>query len=192
MTGLARPLAAVLVSALLLVAIAALSQVPYGVERSGDAMLRLSWRIRGERVEECRRLTQAELEALPLHMRREEVCEGRIAPYRLTIELDGRTLEDALVSAAGARNDRPIYVFREIRLPPGAYAATIRFVRDGEDAACTGEEAPEGRSPACLELSSPIRLGQGEIALVTYEEESRRLVLRDPGTEPAAAGAARE
>src|SRR5579885_3628612 len=109
--------------------LAALSRVPYAAEPGADALLRLAWRARGERVEQCRRLTPAELARVPAHMRQEIQCTGRIVPYRLRVALDGREVINELVQAAGARHDRPLYVFRELRVPPGPPALAVRFAR---------------------------------------------------------------
>ena len=68
-------------------ALAALSLVPYTAEPGDRAVVRLAWRTRGERVRACRRLTPDELARLPQHMRQEEVCERRILPYRLRVEI---------------------------------------------------------------------------------------------------------
>src|SRR5690606_15072501 len=109
---------------------------------AGDAVLRLSWRVRGIRIQECRTLTPEELDALPPHMRRPEVCEGRIAPYRLRVRVDCRVLADTLVHAAGAREDRPVYVFREFRVVPGVHRVDLRFVREAGQGG--GEGGGEG------------------------------------------------
>ena len=105
---------AVFVTGAVVLALGALSRIPYTPAGAGHGVLRLSWRVRGERVTECRRLTPEELEALPLHMRRPEVCEGRIAPYRLRVTIDGSVVEDTLIRAAGAGGPADL---RAARLP---------------------------------------------------------------------------
>ncbi len=65
-----------LVALLMTLAIGALSQVPYRTESADQAWIRLSWRVSTPRIEECRTLTAEELAELPIHMRRDEVCEG--------------------------------------------------------------------------------------------------------------------
>ncbi|MBI2535483.1 MAG: hypothetical protein HYW06_00585, partial [Gemmatimonadetes bacterium] len=96
-----------------------LSQVPYDAAGDVDAVVRLAWRTRGTRVEECRRLTAAERERLPIHMRQEEVCQGRTVPYRLVVVLDGRSVVNEAVYPSGARADRPLYVYHEFAVRPG-------------------------------------------------------------------------
>lgn len=176
-----RALAGVLLAAAATLAVAALSRVPYESPGGRQALVRLSWRALGERVEECRPLSAAEREALPVHMRRSEVCEGRVLPYALEVELDGRRVLADTVRAAGAREDRPLYVFVELPVEPGTHRLGVRFVREGRGG--DHEEEPgkrTGATPARLELSRTLRLRAGEVALVTYDPERQALVTRTP------------
>ena len=164
-----------------------LSQVPYDAAGDAESMVRLAWRTRGTRVEECRRLTREELERLPVHMRRDEVCEGRTLPYRLVVVLDGQTAVDEDVYPSGARADRPLYVYRELPLRPGWHDLDIAFTRApvARDTArgAGGERLAQGDAvaPQRLTLTRRVRLGPDEIVLVTYDAEERRLTLKGPG-----------
>jgi hypothetical protein len=153
-------------------ALAALSQLPYTPPAAEEATLRLSWRARGERVRECRRLPAEEVAALPAHMRREEECTERILPSHLRVEVGGRVLVDDTVRASGARGDRPLYVFREIPLLPGTHDLRVRFGR--------AEQGADGGAPPLLELARPLSLASGEVALVTYDADLGELVVRTP------------
>jgi hypothetical protein len=155
--------------------LAALSRVPYAAEPGADALLRLAWRARGERVEQCRRLTPAELARVPAHMRQEIQCTGRIVPYRLRVALDGREVINELVQAAGARHDRPLYVFRELRVPPGPHALAVRFARVRTVPATARDD--ETTTPPELRLDTAVLFLSRRAALVTYDEEQRRLTL---------------
>lgn len=173
--GLGLALAAVVTAS-----IAGLSQVPYTARRGEDAQVRLAWRFRGERVEECRRLTPEEIERLPVHMRRAEVCEGAILPYRLDVELDGERAAREVIRATGARADRPLYVFREYPLAPGAHHVRVTFTRLGgserDDAA---EE--DDVMPARLEIERDLTLAPRQVALITYDAERHTLVVLGHG-----------
>ena len=176
-------------------ALAALSFTPYTAEPGDRAVVRLAWRARGERVRECRRLTAEELARLPQHMRQEEVCERRILPYRLRVDLDGARVVDELVRAGGAREDRPLFVFRDLAVTPGTHHLQVTFEREaGEegdderphpeevDATEAGRRARE--TPARLALDGPVVLVPRQIVLVTYDDERRRLLLAAPGGGP--------
>jgi hypothetical protein len=172
-----RGVPAVLATLLGALLIAGLSRVPYAPGGADGALIRLSWRTPGEYVEQCRKLTPEELEALPIHMRREQVCEGRIVPYRLRMILDGALVYDEIVRAAGAREDRPLYVFRERRVPSGRYDVEVTWEPDrgpeGE-----GSAAADPGGSAGLRLSAKLELGPGDVSLITYDVNERVLVVR--------------
>lgn len=166
-------------------ALAALSAVPWTPEPGPEAVVRLSWRARGERVEVCRDLSAEELEALPQHMRRDRVCEGTTAEYRLRVEVNEEERVDQRVQGSGEIQVRPLYVYRELRLPPGRYRLGVRLERvSPEDTGEEGEEEPKpGRGldaavPRRLELERTVLLRPREVVLVTYDPERQALVLR--------------
>jgi hypothetical protein len=158
-------------------ALGALSQAPYTADRAEHAVVRLAWRARGERVEQCRRLTPEELERLPAHMRQEERCEGRVLPYRLQLWIDRARAVNELVHAAGARRDRPLYVYHELPLEPGTHALVVTFTREGDIPA--GAREQDKGTPTRLALDTTVMLSPRRILLVTYDDDARRLVVRD-------------
>jgi len=156
----------------------ALSQVPWPPRGPQHALIRLAWRTRGHRVEECRRLTAEELARLPVHMRQEEVCEGRVFSYRLRVLLDGRVVAQEDVRPSGGRGDRLLYVFREISVAPGERMVEIAWVREDD-----GQSGPQ-EAPAVLRFEERLVLEAGQVALVTYDPERRTLVRRGYGVVP--------
>lgn len=152
-----------------------LSQAPYAAEAANDGLIRLSWRARGERVQECRRLSEEEQAQLPPHMRQPEICEGRVAPYLLSVELDGAPALLDTVRASGARQDRPLYVFRDLPVAPGTHRVSVRFSRLDADSS----QPPAGEAaPRKSELKTTVSVAAGEIALITFDPSGRALVLR--------------
>jgi hypothetical protein len=168
----------------------------YTAEPVGQAEIRLTWRARAAPAEQCRRLSEAEREALPVHMRREMVCEGRVASYRLDVVVDGEVRHSSTVKGAGARGDRPLYVYDAIRLAPGLHDLHVVFERVGAERSDRDGDAdvedldggdglglpgPGGTGgggvPDRLELRERLELGSGEVALVTYDATGKRLVL---------------
>ncbi|MEX0912399.1 MAG: hypothetical protein WD737_12470 [Gemmatimonadota bacterium] len=163
---------------------AALTRVPWDVGET-HAFVRLSWRTPGEFVEECRRPSAEELAALPVHMRREEICEGRMISYRLRVAIDGRAVIDESVRAAGAREDRPLYVYRDLPVSPGDHEILVRWDPERPAGArrVDGRSTPGGRGAVDgLAITATVRLEPREIALVTYDRNLRRFILRGAGT----------
>ncbi|HVN40125.1 MAG TPA: hypothetical protein VMW19_18335 [Myxococcota bacterium] len=162
----ARAAAAVALCAALASALAFASQAPVRIEPSAEAAIRLSWRARGQPVEECRTPSPEEQAKLPVHMRQSRICERQLAPFHLEVALDGAPVIDSQVAPEGARHDRPAYVLRELRVAPGTHRLSVRF-------------APEVEGTASLQtLDAPLELADREVALVTEDPETGRLVLR--------------
>jgi len=164
---------AVLVALLMTGAIGALSQVPYRAESAGQAWIRLSWRVGAPRIEECRTLTAEEKAELPIHMRRDEVCTRTGIPYTLRIVLNGEGVEETLIRGAGTRGDRPIYVYRELRVKPGHHQMEISLTPE------VGREASAGDAPLeALELAEDLDLADGDVALITRSKDGKLVVRR--------------
>jgi hypothetical protein len=105
------------------------SHAPMTTHPSSDAVLRLGWSARPERVEQCRRPSEAEQANLPRHMRQQLICEGTTAAYRLVVRRGDAILAEQVVRGGGLRHDRRLYVFRELPLPPGEADISVRFDR---------------------------------------------------------------
>ncbi len=184
---------AAVVALLVTVAIGVLTRVPYPVGDRELAAVRLTWRMAGQAIDDCRTLSEEELAELPAHMRQAEVCETYVPPYRLRVQVDGELIEDILVLAGGAREDRPIYVYSELRVAPGPHELSVVFEQEMQqhDAAQpqgAATDDPAAADPAAatddpaaadrLELHQTVDLVPGQVALVTYDREARALVLR--------------
>ncbi len=183
------------------VGMAALSRAPLTAYPSDTPVLRLAWSVRPERIEHCRTLTDEELADVPAHMRQRVQCEGRSAGYRLAVSVDGESRFDTLVTGGGAREDRPVYVLRELDVPAGPHRLEVRFERQsipGVDSAVADDRASRdtlmaGRAvreaeertrrqeeavPPMMTLESDIEPAPREVLLVTYDIDCRALVLR--------------
>lgn len=170
----------------MLVALSALSRVPWGPAATEAAELRLSWRVRSEPEERCRRRTAAELERLPRHMREEEVCERHAVPYRLHVTVGDRVLDDRIIEPASSRRERPLTVFESYDLPPGTARLQLEFTRVGSDSLMPREHgvSPDAPSHALppqgtlrLGLDTTVAFGAGRVVIVTYDDQLQRLRL---------------
>ena len=158
---------AVLVTVLATLALGWLARAPYTPPGSDSASLRLSWRLRSAGTETCRPRTQAELDALPVHMRSPDVCESRQLVYWLIMRIDDTTLDTLRVVPGGLKQDRPAYVLHERTLAPGSHHVRVHFEEQG--AAVTS---------APLVLDTVVQFQAGVVHLVTLDGGNTRLVLR--------------
>ena len=177
MTTLDRAAGAVLVFAAM-AAIVWGASAPITVHGSDQAMLRLAWSARPERIENCRQLSEEELARVPAHMRQPVACEGASAEYRLTVRHDGIVVADRTVHGGGLRQDRRIYIFDELPLDPGDGTIEVRF--DRIDSNAPGKTVPANdhadRVPPHLAFVQRLRIEPREVILVTYAPEQRALV----------------
>ena len=162
----------ILVSALAAAGLGWLARAPYDPPGADDGLLRLSWRLRGEKVETCRPRTQAELDATPVHMRTPDVCESLLLAYVLTVQIDDAAPDSTHIRPGGARGDRPVFVLRELPLTPGRHRVRVRFMRVAPD------DAPPAGMPAShpLETDAVVVASPGEIHLITLASDASRLV----------------
>ena len=169
-----------------LAALAWLSNAPLTVRPSPDAVLRLAWSARPERVERCREQSQEELARLPAHMRQPRICEGATAEYQLIVRDAGGVRVNRTVHGGGLRRDRRLYVFEELPLPVGPSRIDVRFARADLKAGSTARastaasglpDAATAAIPAALELTADVTAGAREVVLVTYDPDRRALVI---------------
>ncbi len=173
-----RSLMAGVVALVLTAGIGGLSRWEWEADKTSNAAIRLAWRTRSARVQECRPPTAEELSGVPTHMQQREICEGRVLAYRLRVSLDSQVVVDEDIHGAGAREDRPIVVFREFEVAEGTHTVEVSFEREDGGEMLTDNLA---LTPATLELSTRLELNKKEIALITYDTETRSLVVQGYG-----------
>ncbi len=162
--------------------IAWLSQMPITSITSDQALIRLAWRARPERIEHCVAQSPEALAALPPHMRQTTICEGINASYRLEVRLGDATVAERLVEPGGLRRDRPLYVFLEIPVPAGDANLSIHFVRvegtsgDDEDDGDNGSrDALTEAVPRSLRWDERVNFAPGQVRVISYDPERREL-----------------
>ena len=150
------------------------SQLPWLAYPGDAARIRLSWRTVSAPMSECRPATPAELEALPPHMRMQEICERRHAPFRLEVRVDDQLVRDVLLEPAGASGDRPLYVFEELPVSPGAHRLVVEFSEQ------RSAEKQSAVAPRSFRLDAGIDLAALDVALVTFDASGERLAVAGP------------
>jgi hypothetical protein len=159
----------------LVAGLVAASQAPWRASSDGEAGIRLSWRTVSQPVSECRTPTPEELEKLPPHMRMQQICERQHVPFRLRVAVDGERVRDVLLKPPGARGDRPLHVYEELRVRPGVHRIEVSFEEEREP------ESGAERPPVALALDTTLELGSRDVVLVTLDESGERLALATPG-----------
>ena len=170
MTGPIRWIMAGALTLAVALPIAWLSQAPTTYARPGDALLRLSWRMDGLRVEDCRPRTEEELAALAPHMRTPEVCTRGFVDHELSVSIDGAELMRDTVRPGGARRDRPVYVYRDIPLAPGRHSLSVTFAA----------LVPPGFEPVGAQIAQSfqgeLEVAPTEVVLIGFDPATSTLV----------------
>lgn len=148
--------------------VGALAQGPgFAPHAPGQALLRVSIAHLSERLQPCRRLTEAERAELPPTRRVREVCERGRAPTRLTLTVDGRTFLEETIEPAGMSDDGRSYLMKAFRVDPGRYVIEIEL----HDSPEPGGPDHQARFDAHLEAGrvALIEISDGGIALDLLE-----------------------
>jgi ferredoxin len=155
--------------------IAAVSQIPYGRLQS-DSQLRLSWRLPGQVSRICKDRTQAELEALPAHMRTPQDCKVTSLSYQLKLSIDDKVVLDERLSPKGLHLDRPLMVDRVLDVPPGVHTLSISLLPDER----ASKESDEG-SPKPLNLQQTFQkeFKTSRILLITLDSLKQGFVVKE-------------
>lgn len=166
-------------SALILAALLATGALTRFDYRAGGSAgeLRLAWRMAVPRVVECRTPTAEELEELPVHMRQDEICEGRPVSYRLEVSVDGEVRHRDTVRAEGARADRPMQIFETLPLEPGARDVRVVFERADRGEASSSEATS---LPDRVLFDRRLDVAPRDVVLVTWDPDRRSLVRGGP------------
>ena len=193
-----KTLFAAVAAALVMFFVTFISRVTVPVHRSEQAMLRVAFSARPERIEHCRTSSDSELADVPQHMRQGVVCEGASATYRFRVSNGDSVLDSRIVRGGGLRHDRQIYVLGEYPLAVGSSTVEVlleRIESSTEDSESTkadpsmedslrsrDEDARARRNadavPARLVLREDVVAGAREVLLVTFDRDERRLALR--------------
>jgi len=94
----------------------------------GQAMVSVSFSHAGQRIGECRRLTQQELDKLPPNMRKLEDCPRERLPVRVVFSSDDNMLYEAVLQPSGFWHDGESSVYRRLSLPAGKQRLFIGMI----------------------------------------------------------------
>lgn len=138
----------------------------YRLLEDDQALLRLSLQHPGQPKGNCRQRTPEELAKMPPQMRAPMDCPRERSPVTVRVELDGRTVIDAVFPPAGLRRDGASAGYR--RLPISAGQHTLR-VQLNDDAR---------RNDFPHERVATLEVKPGQIVLVDFNPGKGGLLIR--------------
>jgi len=132
----------------------------------GQAMVSVSFSHAGQRIGECRRLTQQELDKLPPNMRKLDDCPRQRLPVRVVFSSDDNMLYEAVLPPSGFWNDGESSVYRRLALPAGKKRLFIGMIDSSRS---------EGFDYA---LEQEIDLTPGQHLVVNFDGTQQKFVFK--------------
>ena len=99
-----------------------------------EAIVSLTFSHAGERIGECRRLTQEELDELPPNMRKPDECPRERHPLFVQLKIDQLPVYEGLLQPSGLWRDGKSNVYRRMRIDAGHYALSLGMRDSGRQA----------------------------------------------------------
>jgi hypothetical protein len=107
----------------------------YRVLGESEAMVSLTLTHAGQRLGECRRLTQEELNELPPNMRKPDVCPRERHPLRVDLLINDRLAYAVEAQPSGLWSDGKGSVYRRVAVNAGEHEIFVGMNDSGTDAA---------------------------------------------------------
>lgn len=118
----------------------------------------------GQRIAECRQLSQDELNKLPPNMRSVEECPRERHPVRIEILANGQEIYAASVPPSGLWSDGKSVAFDRMRLKAANYRLQVRLNDDGNTSSYN------------YTASRSVVLQPGQNLVIGFDERDRRFV----------------
>lgn len=99
----------------------------------GNAIISLTFSHAGQRLEECRKRSQEELNKLPPNMRKPSECPRERYPVRVSFSADDELLYEQSLSPSGVWKDGESTVYTRIELPAGNHKFFIGMSDSGRE-----------------------------------------------------------
>ncbi len=99
----------------------------------GNSIISLTFSHAGQRLEECRKLTQEELNKLPPNMRKPSDCPRERHPVKVLFSADGQVLFDQSLPPSGFWSDGESTVYYRMELPAGSHELFIGMSDSGRE-----------------------------------------------------------
>ena len=130
-----------------------------------EAILSLTLSHAAQRVEECRRLTQEELNALPPNMRKPDECPRERHAIYVEMQLDDRFVYSETALPSGLWKDGKANIYRRTTVDAGEYKL---FVGMNDSGSGDGFDYTEQRD---------VTLAPGQNLVVTFDGQQKTFVI---------------
>jgi len=132
----------------------------------GQAMVSVSISHAGQRIGECRKLSQEELNKLPPNMRKLDDCPRERLPVRVLLSSDGNPLYEAVMQPSGIWSDGESSIYRRLPLAAGTQRLFIGM---------TDSKRSEGFD---FTLEQEVDLAPGQHLVVNFDGAQQKFIFR--------------
>ena len=132
------------------------------------AVISLTFSHAGQRIGECRTLTQEDLNKLPPNMRKPADCPRERHPIRVVLRSDDVVLYDEVHAPSGIWSDGKANVYRRLVVPTGKHSVFVGMNDSGGD----------GDREFNYYATASIDLVPGRNLVVSFDQQQQQLVIR--------------
>lgn len=139
---------------------------PYELIEEDRAMVSLVFSHAGDRVAECRILSQDELNALPPNMRKASDCPRERHPVRVELRSGTNTLYANTLPPSGVWADGKASVYQRIEVPAGEHEIFIGMNDNG------------GSEEFSASNTATVNLRPGRNLVIQFDEQTAQFLIR--------------
>ena len=139
---------------------------PYQLVDDDRAIISLVFTHAGERISECRRLSQEELNKLPPNMRTADDCPRERHPVRVELRSGTETLYDQTLLPSGIWSDGKANIYQRIEVQSGVHEIFVGLNDSGDE---------EGFD---FVKSESVDLSPGRNLMVQFDEQTQQILIR--------------
>jgi coenzyme F420-reducing hydrogenase delta subunit len=132
----------------------------------GNAIISLTFSHAGQRVEECRKLTQEELNKLPPNMRKPTDCPRQRHPVDVLFSVDDQVLYQQSLSPSGVWRDGESVAYYRFEIPAGSHELFIGMNDSGR------------KDGFDYSGQTEFTLGEGQHAVVEFDHLNKTFIFR--------------
>jgi len=138
----------------------------YHMLPANDALISVTFSHAAKRVDECRRLTQAELNELPPNMRKPNSCPRELYPMYVELRADGAVVLSATFMPSGLWSDGKANVYSRTKIGAGTHRL---FVGMNDSGSTDGFD---------YERNAVVEIKSGQNLVVGFDDLSNSFVIK--------------
>lgn len=137
----------------------------YRILDEQEAIVSLTFSHAADRIEECRRLTQEELNELPPNMRKPDDCPRERHPVHVELRIDDTLVHSETALPSGLWSDGKANIYRRITIDAGEHALYVGMNNSGSENGFN------------FELRQDITIVSGQNLVITFNDLQKKFLI---------------